>query len=69
MKSITDAEKKLYDEQFNMRDILLTFDEGFTVDGSMIASESMTFEEMISEENSLNFGSCNASSFSIEIQG
>lgn len=68
MKSITDAEKKLYDEQFNMRDILLTFDEGFAVDSSMIASESMTFEEMISEENSLKFGSCNASSFGIEIK-
>lgn len=68
MKSITDAEKKLYDEQFNMRDILLTFDEGFTVDGSMIARESMTFEEMICENSSLKFGSCNASSFSIEIK-
>lgn len=68
MKNITDAEKKLYDEQFNMRDMLLTFDEGFTVDGSMIASESMTFEEMICENSSLKFGSCNASSFGIEIK-
>ncbi len=68
MKNITDAEKKLYDEQFNMRDILLTFDEGFTVDSSMIASESMAFEEMICENSSLKFGSCNASSFSIEIK-
>ncbi|MDY5882841.1 MAG: hypothetical protein SPJ65_05960 [Roseburia sp.] len=67
MKSITDAEKKLYDEQFNMRDILLTFD-GFTVGNDNITSESMTFEEMICENSSLKFGSCNASSFSIEIK-
>ena len=67
MKNVTDAEKKLYDEQFNMRDILLTFD-GFTVGNDNITSESMTFEEMICENSSLKFGSCNASSFSIEIK-
>lgn len=67
MKNITGAEKKLYDGQFNMRDILLTFD-GFTVGNDNITSESMAFEEMICENSSLKFGSCNASSFSIEIK-
>lgn len=67
MKAITDEEKQLYD-QFNIRDITLTFGNGVTIGNDSIANEAMTFEEMICENSSLKFGSCNASSFSVEVK-
>lgn len=67
MKAVTDAEKQLY-EQSNIRDVVLTFSNGVTITNENIASESMSFEEMICENSSLSFGSCNASAFSIEIR-
>lgn len=67
MKAITDEEKQLYD-QFNIRDITLAFGNGVTIGNDSIANEAMTFEEMICENSSLKFGSCNASSFSVEVK-
>ena len=67
MKAITDEEKQLYD-QFNIRDITLAFGNGVIIGNDSIANEAMTFEEMICENSSLKFGSCNASSFSVEVK-
>lgn len=67
MKAITDEEKQLYD-QFNIREITLSFGNGVTIGNDSIANEAMTFEEMICENSSIKFGSCNASSFSVEVK-
>lgn len=67
MKAITDAEKQLYG-QSNIRNITLEFSNKVTITNENIASESMTFEEMICENDSLVFGSCNSSSFTIEVR-
>lgn len=67
MKAVSDEEKKLY-EQSNIRDLTLEFGNGVTITNDNIASESMTFEEMICENNSLTFGSCNASAFNVEVR-
>ena len=67
MKAVSDEEKKLY-EQSNIRDLTLEFSNDVTIANDNIASESMTFEEMICENNSLTFGSCNASAFNIEVR-
>lgn len=67
MKAITDEEKQLYD-QFNIREITISFGNGVTIGNDSIANEAMTFEEMICENSSIKFGSCNASSFSVEVK-
>ncbi len=67
MKAVSDEEKKLY-EQSNIRDLTLEFGNDVTITNDNIASESMTFEEMICENNSLTFGSCNASAFNVEVR-
>lgn len=67
MKAIADEEKQLYD-QFNIRDITLSFGNDVTIGNDSIANEAMTFEEMVCENSSLKFGSCNASSFSVEVK-
>lgn len=66
MINMTDAEKEAW-ASGNQKFLHLVFDDGTEIDNSLIAQESMSIEETLSDENNLVYGKCSASVFKIRL--